>query len=318
MQTIIFMGTPAFAATVLESLVTDYQILAVVTQPDRPVGRKQILTPPPVKEVALAHQLPVYQPEKLSQSPELDTLIQLQADWIVTAAYGQKLPNHLIDSAKIAAVNVHASLLPKYRGGAPLHYALWKGESQTGVTIMSMVEEMDAGLIYSQKALPITDQDDVGALFEKTAILGSKLLRETLPQIASGQLQGQAQDPTQVVFSPTITKDQEALIWQETARQVDQHIRGFRPFPTTYTLMDEDRVKIWQAQVWDQPLPQNHLSDQEPGTIVAYDAMNFWVQCGEGTYLKVEVFQPAGKKKMPVADFLKGCPGSTLLGKKLG
>ena len=167
MTKIIFMGTPAFSATVLEGLLTDehYDIVAVVTQPDRAVGRKKEIRMTPVKELALAHELPIYQPEKLSGSEEMVQLISLGADGIVTAAYGQFLPSKLLDSMDFA-VNVHASLLPKYRGGAPIHYAIINGDAEAGVTIMEMVKEMDAGDMVSQKALPILDQDNVGTMFE--------------------------------------------------------------------------------------------------------------------------------------------------------
>ena len=186
------MGTPAFSATVLEGLLTDerYDIVAVVTQPDRAVGRKKEIRMTPVKEVALAHDLPIYQPEKLSGSEEMAQLMALGADGIVTAAYGQFLPSKLLNSMDFA-VNVHASLLPKYRGGAPIHYAIINGDAEAGVTIMEMVKEMDAGDMVSQKALPILDEDNVGTMFEKLAVLGRDLLLETLPAYIAGEILAQ-------------------------------------------------------------------------------------------------------------------------------
>ena len=199
MTKLVFMGTPAFSATVLEGLLTDerYDIVAVVTQPDRAVGRKKEIRMTPVKEVALAHDLPIYQPEKLAGSEEMAQLMSLGADGIVTAAYGQFLPSKLLDSMDFA-VNVHASLLPKYRGGAPIHYAIINGDAEAGVTIMEMVKEMDAGDMVSQKALPILDEDNVGTMFEKLAVLGRDLLIETLPAYIAGEIKPVPQDASQV------------------------------------------------------------------------------------------------------------------------
>ena len=187
MTKIIFMGTPAFAATVLEGILADggYQVLAVVTQPDRAVGRKRQIQMTPVKEVAEAHDLPVYQPEKLSGSQEMADIMDLGADGIVTAAFGQFLPTKLLDSVDFA-VNVHASLLPKYRGGAPIHYALINGDERAGVTIMEMVKEMDAGDMIASDSLLIEDSDNVGTLFEKLAIVGRDLLLKSLPDYLIG------------------------------------------------------------------------------------------------------------------------------------
>lgn len=181
MKRIIFMGTPDFAVPVLEQLANKYEVVAVVTQPDRPVGRKRVLTPPPVKKKAEELGLPVFQPEKLRQSEALETLIDLQADLLVTAAYGQILPKRLLEAEKYGAINVHASLLPAYRGGAPIHYAVMNGEKETGVTIMYMVEQLDAGDMIAQRKIPITDQDDTGVMFQKLSEVGATLLMETLP-----------------------------------------------------------------------------------------------------------------------------------------
>ncbi|EKH7721948.1 methionyl-tRNA formyltransferase, partial [Listeria innocua] len=178
MTKIIFMGTPAFSVLVLEQLASAYDVIAVVTQPDRPVGRKRILTPPPVKKAALELGIPVYQPEKLRTSSELEELISLEADLLVTAAYGQILPNNLLESPKHGAINVHASLLPEYRGGAPVHYALLDGKTETGVTIMYMVEKLDAGDMISQRKIPITEEDNTGTMFDKLSKLGAELLMD--------------------------------------------------------------------------------------------------------------------------------------------
>ncbi|MBG9979795.1 methionyl-tRNA formyltransferase [Facklamia sp. DSM 111018] len=316
MKKIIFMGTPKFAATILEGLIkiVDYDIVAVVTQPDRPVGRKRLLTPPPVKEMALEHNLLVLQPEQLKESNELDELMKIEADIIVTAAYGQKIPIELLNRPEYGAVNVHASLLPKYRGGAPIHYAIWQGQEETGVTIMQMSEEMDAGAIYKQAPLPINDQDDVGILFGKLAIMGRELLLDTLPRIFDHQLQAYDQPLDQVTYAPTIKKEEEELNWQETAYEIDRHIRAFRPFPTTYTLYEGQRVKIWQAYPLQRIGELSLLADQKPGTIIGSDEESFYVQCGQGTVLKVTEYQASGKKRMPVKNFMKGSPIEQMLG----
>ena len=254
MTKIIFMGTPDFSATVLEGLLTDerYDIVAVVTQPDRAVGRKKEIRMTPVKELALAHELPIYQPEKLSGSEEMAQLISLGADGIVTAAYGQFLPSKLLDSMDFA-VNVHASLLPKYRGGAPIHYAIINGDAEAGVTIMEMVKEMDAGDMVSQKALPILDQDNVGTMFEKLAVLGRDLLLETLPAYIAGEIKPVPQDASQVTFSPNISPEEERLDWNKSGRDIFNQIRGMYPWPVAHTLLDGKRFKIYEANLVIRP-----------------------------------------------------------------
>mgnify|MGYP001156486666 FL=1 len=185
---IVFMGTPDFAVPVLKQLISDgYEVVAVVTQPDRPVGRKKILTPPPVKVAAEQHGIPVLQPEKLRDSEELEQIIKLEPDLIVTAAYGQILPKKLLDAPKYGCINVHASLLPELRGGAPIHYAILQGKEKTGVTIMYMVEKLDAGDILTQVEVPISETDTVGTLHDKLSEAGAKLLSETLPKLLRGE-----------------------------------------------------------------------------------------------------------------------------------
>ena len=217
---IIFMGTPQFAATVLKGLIdsNQYEILAVVTQPDRKVGRKQELRMTPVKELALTVNLPVLQPEKLSGSVEMTqimTLLESGEVGIVTAAFGQFLPGKLLDVAQFA-VNTHASLLPKYRGGAPIHYAIMNGEKEAGVTIMEMIRKMDAGDMIAQDSTPILEDDNVGTMFEKLALVGRDLLLETLPKYLSGQLKAQAQNEDEVTFSPNISPEEEKIDWNKS------------------------------------------------------------------------------------------------------
>lgn len=310
MTRLIFMGTPQFSATVLQGLLENpaYDILAVVTQPDRAVGRKKEITMTPVKELALAHQLPIFQPEKLSGSQELADIMALGADGIVTAAFGQFLPTVLLDSVTFA-VNVHASLLPKYRGGAPIHYAIINGDKEAGVTIMEMVKEMDAGDMVSSASLPILDTDNVGTMFDKLAILGRDLLLKTLPDYLSGNLKPVPQDHSQATFSPNLSAEEERLDWSKPAREVFNHIRGMNPWPVAHTLLDGQRFKIYEAELVE--------GSGEAGQIIAKTKKALVVAAGEGA-LSLKLVQPAGKPKMPIVDFLNGVGRGLEVGDVLG
>lgn len=310
MTKLIFMGTPDFSATVLKGLLESgqYEILAVVTQPDRAVGRKKEIRMTPVKEVALSYELPIYQPEKLSGSPEMEAIMNLGADGIVTAAFGQFLPSKLLASMNFV-VNVHASLLPKHRGGAPIHYALIQGDKETGVTIMETVKEMDAGDMISRRSIPITDEDNVGTLFEKLAIVGRDLLLDTLPAYLAGDIQPEAQDPSQVTFSPNIRPEEERLDWTKTNRQLFNQIRGMNPWPVAHTLWQGGRFKIYEAELAD--------GDGQPGEILEIGKRQLLVATGEGA-LALKTVQPAGKPKMPISDFLNGAGRNLAVGDKFG
>lgn len=307
---LIFMGTPDFSATVLKGILADdsYQVLAVVTQPDRAVGRKKEIKMTPVKEVALEHQLPVYQPEKLSGSQEMEDLMALGADGIVTAAFGQFLPMKLINSVDFA-VNVHASLLPKYRGGAPIHYAIINGEEEAGVTIMEMVQKMDAGDMVAKASTPITDEDNVGTMFEKLAIVGRDLLLETLPGYLSGDIKPEPQDESQATFSPNISPDQERIDWNKSAREVFNHIRGMYPWPVAHTLLDGNRFKIYEAQLAE--------GQGQPGQIIEKTKKSLLVATGSGAIF-LKTVQPAGKPRMAITDFLNGVGRTLEVGEFLG
>lgn len=310
MTKLIFMGTPDFSATVLKGLLESdqYEVLAVVTQPDRAVGRKKEIRITPVKEVALSYGLPIYQPEKLSGSPEMEAIMNLGADGIVTAAFGQFLPSKLFASMDFA-VNVHASLLPKHRGGAPIHYALIQGDEEAGVTIMEMVKEMDAGDMISRRSIPITDEDNVGTLFEKLAIVGRDLLLDTLPAYLAGDIQPEAQDPSQVTFSPNIRPEEERLDWTKTNRQLFNQIRGMNPWPVAHTLWQGGRFKIYEAELAD--------GDGQPGEILEIGKRQLLVATGEGA-LALKTVQPAGKPKMTISDFLNGAGRNLAVGDKFG
>lgn len=310
MTKLIFMGTPDFSAAVLKGLLDDsnYDVLAVVTQPDRAVGRKKEIKMTPVKEVALAHNLPVYQPEKISGSEEMAELMTLGADGIVTAAFGQFLPTKLLDSVDFA-VNVHASLLPKYRGGAPIHYAIINGEEEAGVTIMEMVKKMDAGDMIAKASTPITDDDNVGTMFEKLAVIGRDLLLKTLPDYIAGNIEPEPQDESKATFSPNITPEEERIDWNKSARDVFNHIRGLYPWPVAHTLLDGKRFKIYEAT-----LAEGH---GKPGEIIEKGRKSLVVATGDGA-ISLKTVQPAGKPRMSIVDFLNGVGRKLEVGDLIG
>lgn len=310
MTKLIFMGTPDFSATVLKGLLDDsnYNVLAVVTQPDRAVGRKKEIKMTPVKEVALAHNLPVYQPEKMSGSEEMAELMTLGADGIVTAAFGQFLPTKLLDSVDFA-LNVHASLLPKYRGGAPIHYAIINGEEEAGVTIMEMVKKMDAGDMIAKASTPITDDDNVGTMFEKLAVIGRDLLLKTLPDYIAGNIKPEPQDESKATFSPNITPEEERIDWNKSAHDVFNHIRGLYPWPVAHTLLDGKRFKIYEAT-----LAEGH---GKPGEIIEKGKKSLVVATGDGA-ISLKTVQPAGKPRMNIVDFLNGVGRKLEVGDLIG
>ena len=303
MTSVVFMGTPAFAAPILEGLIqaNDYEVLAVVTQPDRPVGRKRILTPSPVKEVALKHGIEVLQPQKLSGSEEMQRVISLTPDLIVTAAFGQFLPTKLIAAAKVGAVNVHGSLLPKYRGGAPVQYAIMNGDQETGVTIIYMVKKMDAGDMLAQAKLPIGPHDDTGSIFAKMSILGRDTLLATLPKLVAGELVAQKQDESQVVFSPTIKPEEEKLSLTLNAKQIDWKVRALRPAPGAYfENFNGKRTKLWDVT------PLAETTSLPAGAVVAVTKHELKLAAADGSVYQVNELQPAGKPQMQVTAYLNG------------
>ncbi|WP_047503552.1 methionyl-tRNA formyltransferase [Staphylococcus sp. ZWU0021] len=309
MSKVIFMGTPDFSTKVLEMLIPEHDVIAVVTQPDRPVGRKRVLTPPPVKEVAIKHGLPVYQPEKLAQSSELEQLIDLEADLIVTAAFGQILPESLLNAPKLGAINVHASLLPKYRGGAPIHQAIMDGQTETGISIMYMVKKLDAGDIISQQAIEIEHQDDVGTMHDKLSFLGAELLKETLPSIINGTNNRITQNESEASFATNISRKQEKIDWYQSAEVIYNHIRGLSPWPVAYTVMDDGNMKVYASRI-------EKGKTGEPGTIIETTKKAIIVATGSDDAIALTDIQVAGKKRMLTANYLSGVQTS-LVGKVL-
>ncbi|WP_309087048.1 methionyl-tRNA formyltransferase [Domibacillus sp.] len=300
MTTIVFMGTPDFSVPVLEQIIKDgYEILAVVTQPDRPVGRKKVLTPPPVKAAALEHGLPVLQPEKLSKSAELDEIIALKPDLVVTAAYGQLLPNALLEAPNYGCINVHASLLPELRGGAPIHYSILQGKKETGITIMYMAEKLDAGDIISQAAVTIEEDDNTGTLHDKLSAVGAELLSKTIPAIIEGTSSRTPQDGAKATFAPNIRRQDEKIDWSRPGEELYNQVRGLCPWPVAYTTLNEAVVKVWKSE-------KTAGKSGAPGTVLALEEDGIVVATGSETALKITELQPAGKKRMSARDYLRG------------
>ncbi|MHA8138434.1 methionyl-tRNA formyltransferase [Lactobacillaceae bacterium Scapto_B20] len=312
MTSIVFMGTPQFSVPILNGLVdSNYDVKAVVTQPDRPVGRKHVLTASPVKQAAEQLNIPVLQPEKISGSDEMKTVMELKPDFIVTAAFGQFLPNQLLNSAKVAAINVHGSLLPKYRGGAPVQYSIMNGDSQTGISIMYMVKQMDAGDVIAQAAIPIEADDDTASMFEKLSQVGKQLLLETLPKLIDGTATATPQEESSVVFSPTIKRNEERLDFTKSAFLVDAKVRALRPDPSAYTTLNGKRTKIWHTT------PLEITTEQAPGTVVAKTKKVLQIAAGNGTVIQIDELQPAGKPKQAINAYLNGTGQSINVGEQV-
>ncbi|MBY6050407.1 methionyl-tRNA formyltransferase [Cytobacillus firmus] len=313
MTKIVFMGTPDFSVPVLKQIIDDgYEVIGVVTQPDRPVGRKKVLTPPPVKVEAEKQGIPVYQPEKIRQPDELEKVLALKPDLVVTAAFGQILPKELLDAPKYGCINVHASLLPELRGGAPIHYSILQGKEKTGITIMYMAEKLDAGDILTQVEVPITETDTVGTLHDKLSEAGSKLLSETLPKLLNGELNPIKQNEEEATFAYNIKREQEKIDWSKTGEEIYNHIRGLNPWPVAYTTFDGKVVKIWNSK------KVKHAKSEEPGTIIRLEEDGIVVASGNDTAVKITELQPSGKKKMPAEQFLRGAGSNLTAGGRLG
>ncbi|MGG4169732.1 methionyl-tRNA formyltransferase [Rossellomorea vietnamensis] len=312
MTKVIFMGTPDFSVPVLESLIDEkYDVIAVVTQPDRPVGRKRILTPPPVKVAAEKHGIPVYQPEKIKNEEELNPVLELKPDLIVTAAFGQILPNALLEAPKYGCINVHASLLPELRGGAPIHYSILQGKEKTGITIMYMVEKLDAGDIISQVEVEIDERDHVGTLHDKLSAAGATLLIDTIPPLLAGEISPVKQDDSEATFARNIKREQEKIDWTKDGEEIYNHIRGLHPWPVAYTTLDGSVMKVW----WGEKVS---VTPSSPGKIIGIEEDGFVVATGNSTGIKITDLQPSGKKRMSAKDYLRGAGTHLKAGMMLG
>ena len=299
---IVFMGTPKFAVPVLEMLIENYGVDLVITQPDKKVGRKKVLTPPPVKVVALENNIKVLQPEKISTDEETySTLKELNPDIIVTAAYGQLVPEKILEIPKHKCVNVHGSLLPKLRGGAPIQYSILEDHDKTGITIMYMVKKLDAGDMLSKVEVDILDSDNYETLHDKLSVAGRDLLNETLSKIFNGDINPEKQNDEEATFARNILREDEKIDWNTSARAVFNKVRALDPTPGAFTYLEGNVLKIWSSE----EVKQNFESSfDKVGTIIKQDKKNIYILCGNNTVLKVNELQVSGKKRMPVANFL--------------
>ncbi len=297
---IVFMGTPDFSVLILEELIANgFDIVAVVTQPDRPVGRKRVLTAPPVKVAALKYGIPVIQPEKIRNPVELEKLFAFEPELIVTAAFGQILPNDLLDYPAYGCINVHASLLPELRGGAPIHSAIMQGKQNTGVTIMYMAEKLDAGDIISVVEVPIDENDHTGSLHEKLSIAGAQLLLETLPKIIQEEIEPIQQDELKATFARNISREQELIDWTKSGEKIYNQIRGLHPWPVAYTLHHGEVIKVW----WGEKHKTSVKA--KPGEIIGIEADGIVVHTGNEVAIKITDLQLAGKKRVDAAVLLR-------------
>lgn len=307
------MGTPGFSVPVLENLIkSEYEVVLVVTQPDRPRGRRRELTPPPVKVAAEKYNIPIFQPEQLKN--DYKKIIDLNPDLIVTAAYGQLLPNELLATPKHGAINVHASLLPELRGGAPIHYAILQGKSRTGITIMDMVEQLDAGDIISQKEVEITQTETVGSLHDKLSTVGAELLMKTLPKIFNKEAVRVPQDESKATFAPNISREDEKIDWSKSSQTIYDQIRGLCPWPVAYTTYNGKNMKIWSAQLTD-----GHVIGA-PGEVIQILDKNEGIVVGtnDNKGIIITELQAAGRKRMAVKDYLQGKKDRVIVGSYFG
>lgn len=301
---IVFMGTASFSLKVLQMLLENkYDVVGVVTQPDRYVGRKKVLTMSDVKQEALKHDIPVLQPERIRN--DYQAVLDLNPDLIITAAYGQIVPTAVLEAPRLGCVNVHASLLPLYRGGAPVHRAIIDGRKETGVTIMYMAEKMDAGDIISQKSTPITDDDNLEIVYDRLTDIGAELLKDTLPSIFDETNDRIPQNPEEVVYAPIIKREDERLDWNKTAREIFNHVRGLYPLPGTFTTYNGQVVKIYKGEIHNCPNAKEHHKDEKNGTIVKIFKDAIGVKVEDGVFIITEI-QLSGKKRMSVKDYLNG------------
>lgn len=309
MKKVVFLGTPPFAQKVLAAIAAgDYQIVAVVTQPDKAVGRKRRITASPVKVFAQKHHLPILQPAKLTGSSEEAQIIAAQPDLIITAAFGQFLSNALLASAQIAAINFHASLLPNYRGAAPIQYALRDGASFSGVTIMEMVAKMDAGDIFFQEKLPIKAEDNLKTLTDKLGNLAQNMAVKDLPLLIRGEFKRQAQDEKQVTFAPSIKPEEERIDFQQSSQEIVNQIRSLAPQPGAYVLHQEQRVKLFEAVV-----TQTDVTGK-PGSVYLKNKKQLGLVAGDHQGILILQLQMPGGKPLLIQDFLNGVGKSISIG----
>ncbi|MBQ2892735.1 MAG: methionyl-tRNA formyltransferase [Oscillospiraceae bacterium] len=297
---VVFMGTPDIAATCLKRILDDgSDVVAVYTQPDRPKGRGMKLAFSPVKEVALAAEIPVYQPENFKEEETVQTLRDLKPDVVAVVAYGRILPQSVLDIPKFGCINIHASLLPKYRGSAPYQWAVLDGLKQTGVTAMYLVREMDAGDIIDVSKTDIGPDETAGQLLDRLAVLGAELLSKTLVKIENGEANATPQDPAQVSYAPMLDKTMCPIDWTKTAQQVHDHVRGLHPWPVATAKLAGTNFKIHATAIV--------AGSGAPGEILGLTRTGLQVACGEGA-IEIRSLQAEGGKRMSAPDYFRGHP----------
>lgn len=306
---VIFMGTPEFAVPILQKLIENTNVVLVVTQPDKLIGRKQILTKTPIKVEAEKNNIPVFQPETIKK--DYIPILNANADIIITCAYGQIIPKEILDAPRLGCINVHASLLPKYRGGAPIHWCLLNGEEKTGITIMYMDEKMDNGDIISQEEYLILESDNVGTLHDKLSIIGANLLLKTLPSIVNGTNNRIKQKEEEVTFAYNIKREEERLDFNKTGKEILYHIRGLNSWPLANFVLENREYKVLEARF------EKKEEKKEAGTIVEVTKDNFGIACLDGI-IYLNKIKPFGKKEMKIKDYLNGIDKENLIGKKVG
>ena len=299
----VFMGTPDFAEGILQALLdSEYRVTAVFTQPDRPKGRKGILQAPPVKELALARGIPVYQPERIRREENVQILRELDPDFIVVAAFGQIIPKSILDIPKYGCLNVHASLLPRWRGAAPIQWSILEGDTQTGVTIMQMAEGLDTGDIIEQEKVPIRQEETGGSLFDRLMVLGKDLLIRTMRKIEKGEASFTPQPAESTTpYAKMLTRETGLIDWSQSAAAIERTIRALDPWPAAHTSLDGKMLKLWKAAV----LEQAEGPHPEPGSILNAEKERLLIQTGDGILELLEL-QPEGKKRMSADAFLRG------------
>ncbi len=303
---IVFMGTPSFAVPALKGLIENYEVVMVVCQPDRKKNRHGEVIYPEVKKVALEYEIPIYQPESIKDNYE--KVLDCKPDMIVTCAYGQFIPKEIIDYPKYGCINIHGSLLPKYRGGAPIHWAMMNGDKETGITIMKTTLKMDAGDIIKQKSTFIKEDENLETLYERLSYLGRDLLLETIPTILNQTATYTKQDESKVTFALNVTKEEMKIDFNKKVIEVYNQIRGLSPIPGAYAFLEGKRVKIYQALITDKTFKGN------PGKIVNIDEESIFVMCQDGAIKLIDI-GIEGKKRCLVKDYLHGIHGKKLLGK---
>jgi methionyl-tRNA formyltransferase len=305
MATVVFMGTPDFAVPTLQSLIRHHELIGVVTQPDRPAGRGTQVRMSPVKMVALEQGIPVFQPEKLRRPEAVEHLRAWQADFFIVAAFGQILPQSVLDMPRYGCINVHASLLPRWRGAAPIHAAIRAGDAETGITIMQMDAGLDTGAILTMRATPIAPDETTHTLHDRLALIGSELLIETLPAVLAGTIQPQPQDNALATFAPQISKEEGLINWHDPADAIERLIRAFTPWPGTFTHWNGKVLKIHSGRI--------AAGSAAPGQVVRHSD-GIAIGTGSGLYIPAEV-QLEGKNRVSIESFTNGHPhfvGSSL------